>query len=78
MIFRGIPIYEVGQRVRYIGSLATVEKGEEGTIVFIQSYPLYELAYVCWDKEKVMRHSCDGRCEERHGWNVAVNELEVI
>ena len=84
MTFKGIPPYEAGQRVRYIGSLATVERGEEGTVVFITKStlpsckPSYTLVGVCWNKEKRMRHSCDGKCEEQHGWNVKLDDLEVI
>ena len=46
-----------------------INEGDTGTICGSHARGDDQIVYhICWDKD-VGGHSCDGECEEGHGWN---------
>ena len=64
-----------GDRVRYIGNnpFVRVPFGMTGTVVHVQG----EVAFVFWDDD-IGGHSCNGRCQDGHGWNVPFSTLSLV
>ena len=63
-------IFKVGDRIKIVGYTHT---GKTGKIVAIDNYSIG----VRLD-EKTEAHSCNGRCEDGHGWYVHKHELRKI
>ena len=66
--------FSVGDRVRCIvdyGEGATY--GDTGTVIGGAGD---WSVWVEWDEYRSCRHSCGGRCEDHHGWNVPGNHIE--
>ena len=59
--------FNIGDRVKCVRSYqAGVYPGEYGTVVGIKQ----DYLYVGWDSLLETRHSCGGKCEKGHGWNL--------
>lgn len=79
MRFPTIPI-EIGTRVRSINNIC-VPNNLTGTVVYSEVAPggrKPQLLYVNWDKEMPEFHSCYGKANRRHGWNVRMNTVKII
>lgn len=64
--------FNIGDRVRCVRSYqAGVYPGECGMVVAVKQNYLY----VRWDSFLETRHSCNGRCERDHGWNLPISHV---
>lgn len=79
MKFFSVPII-TGTRVRSIKGV-TVPDDLTGTVVECDvstSGRTPHLLYVNWDKEMPEFHSCSGRANPGHGWNVRSDTVQII
>ena len=68
--------FEIGDRVIATISSAPIKAGDLGTIVGF--WDIYEeIVHIEWDKPNSIKHNCDGKCENHHGWNLLRNEIEL-
>lgn len=69
--------YQVGDRVRIVNlhtnTNPDLPRGTEGTVVGYWG----SCISVRWDPVLRHAHTCDGKCEKTHGWNVYASEVEL-
>lgn len=75
-------MFEIGDRVRSIVDKPSgnecLEVDSTGTIVYILGG---NILHVRWDLDEPNPsyfHTCDGKCERGYGWNVWVDEVQLI
>lgn len=63
--------FRSGNRVVFVGHPGvrlSVEKDELGTVLYVDTH--HNIVFVRWDMFDDGRHTCDGLCENGHGWKV--------
>lgn len=76
MRFPTIPI-EIGTRVVCVENIL-VPTGLGGTVVDTGPKPGDQLLCVNWDEEMPDFHSCGGKAESRHGWNIRLSAVKIV
>jgi hypothetical protein len=66
---------EDGSRVIAVKKIDNVKEGYTGTVLGHREGDWKIVYLVCWDVN-VSGHSCNGKCEEGHGWEVYEDYIE--
>lgn len=69
-------MFKPGDRVVCVRKYGNVQVGEVGT--YVHTHTNYPPCGVAWDKEYKYRHSCASHCEEKHGFYVPLEDIELL
>lgn len=69
--------FKVGDRVECIKQYYDIKEGDKGIIVTVENRRYLGLG-VRWDKEFERGHTCDDRCEIKHGYYVDNENVKLI
>lgn len=65
--------FKIGDRVVHTENFV-IPKGYQGTVVHVGK----DLPGIRWDQKIRDGHTCDGKCEDGHGWYVQEEHLSII